>query len=64
MHGPADPLAWASHPRSQHAMTVVWTKAETDRQFRAIRDKLLRDGICTKTGKLLFKWIGQSWEPV
>lgn len=64
MQGPADPLGWASKPRSPFAMAAIVRKAETDRQFRAILDRLVKEGICTATGQLLFRWTGLAWEPV
>jgi hypothetical protein len=45
------------------ALAAVMKKAESDRQFRAIRDRLIKDGICTEAGRLLFRWTGIAWEP-
>jgi hypothetical protein len=63
MKGPADPLGWAAKPRSQFALNAVVKKADSDRQFRAILDRLIKEGICTAAGILLFRWTGLSWEP-
>jgi hypothetical protein len=60
--GPADPLGWATKPRSPISLAVIMKKADSDRQFRAIRDRLIKDGICTESGRLLFRWTGIAWE--
>jgi hypothetical protein len=64
MIGPADPLEWAKHPRSQAAMEVIARGAKENRQLRRLLEAHIQSGVCNEAGKLLSRWDGQKWRPV
>ncbi len=61
MFGHGDPLDWARHPRSQVALTQLFNSATRDRQLAPIKEKLIKDGIASSEGSLLFFWNGSKW---
>jgi len=61
MQGPADPLEWARHPRSQTAMKLVQEGAQTHRPLRAIFLAHVASGVADANGKLLLRWDGAQW---
>lgn len=61
MFGNGDPLDWARHPRSQVALTLLFNGASRDRQLAAIQAKLIKDGVASEQGRLLFFWDGSNW---
>lgn len=63
MLGPADPLEWAKHPRSQAAMKLVQEGAETHRHLRAIFSAHLASGVADARGNLRMRWDGTQWQP-
>ncbi len=62
-HG-ADPIFWALHPRSQMAMNCIREAAANDpARFSPCVAKLIEDGICTESGRLLRRYRGNGvWE--
>lgn len=55
-------LGWAERPRSQNALDLVTTGAnEGDARLVAIRARLVSDGVCDESGKLLMRWDGLRW---
>lgn len=61
MKGPSDPLGWARKPASDLALKRVFEAGRQDRRFVDIKAKLIKDGIATESGKLLFRWQNNAW---
>lgn len=65
-HRGGDPIFWATHPRSQHAMDFILSAAKAEpARFQPCIDKLLDDETIRPNGQLLYRYRGlDKWEPV
>jgi hypothetical protein len=57
-----DPMRWATKPKSQQAMDLVWCGAqEGDKRLQEILAGHIKDHVCDKHGRLLLVWCVDQW---
>ena len=53
-------LHWATHPRSEMQLRMIFDAARNDSRFRPCVAEMVEQGICTDGGKLLKKYSGTN----